>query len=159
MTRPLVTVVVCTYNRAHVLQQALESLMRQETDGAFDYEVLVVNNASTDRTPEVVETACAQVAGLIRLADEPVAGIAVCRNRGITEAHGAWIAFFDDDQLADPQWLASLMDTAQRQEAHCVGGQRTLALPDGTQRALAPFCRILLTEDPTQEKYLLPIYS
>lgn len=147
MTRPLVTVVVCTYNRADVLELALASLVAQKTGDAFDYEVLIVNNASTDNTCEVIDAACGRGGGLFRHVVESAPGISISRNRGIAEARGSWIAFFDDDQLADPSWLASLMDAAERQSVLCVGGSRDLALPENSQRALAAFCRTLLGED------------
>jgi glycosyltransferase involved in cell wall biosynthesis len=147
MTRPLVTVVVCTYNRADFLKPALASLVAQQTGGAFDFEVLVVNNASTDGTGDVIADACRHAGGSIRHVDEPAPGISICRNRGIAEARGSWIAFFDDDQLADPHWLAQLMVTAERESAPCVAGGRDLALPENSRRALAPFCRVLLGED------------
>jgi glycosyltransferase involved in cell wall biosynthesis len=147
MTRPFVTVVVCTYNRADFLKPSLDSLAAQQTGGKFDYEVLVVNNASTDGTRHVIDAACDRWGAVFRRVDEPSPGISFCRNRGIAEARGSWIAFFDDDQLADPQWLAKLIDSAQRQNVPCVAGSRELALPEGTQRVLAPFCRELLGED------------
>jgi glycosyltransferase involved in cell wall biosynthesis len=130
-----------------MLERALASLIAQQTGDAFDYEVLVVNNASEDRTREVIEAACGRAGGLVRYVDEPTPGISVSRNRGIAEARGSWIAFFDDDQLADPRWLANLMDAAQKENVPCVAGGRNLALPENSPRALAPFCRVLLGED------------
>ncbi len=147
MSRPFVTVVVCSYNRADFLRPALESLAAQRTEGVFDYEVLVVNNASTDATRDVIELARAGFPGSLRTVIEPSPGISFCRNRGIAESRGEWIAFFDDDQLADPRWLAELVDSATRKGVLCAAGTRELALPEGTFRNLAPFCRVLLGED------------
>ena len=123
MTRALVTVVVCTYNRAEFLKPALASLATQVTGDALDYEVLVVNNASTDSTREVIAAAQSAFSGTLRCVDEPTPGISFCRNRGIAEAPGTWLAFFDDDQLADPHWLAELVDNAQRHGVPCVAGR------------------------------------
>lgn len=50
-----ISVNVCTYNRAEMLRGALESLICQKTDGKFSYEIVVVDNASTDTTKAVVE--------------------------------------------------------------------------------------------------------
>jgi glycosyltransferase involved in cell wall biosynthesis len=147
MTRPFITVVVCTYNRAAVLRRALASLVEQETGEDLDYEVLVVNNASTDSTGEAVAEAAKRSAVIVRCVDEPIPGISVCRNRGIAEARGSWMAFFDDDQLADPHWLANLFAAAQREGVFCVAGGRDLALPENCRRVLAPFCRTLLGDD------------
>ena len=64
----------------------------------------------------------------------------------MSEAHGAWIAFFDDDQLADEAWLRTLYETACVRNARCVGGAVHLKLPDGENRQLTPVCRMLLGE-------------
>ena len=53
---PLVTVVVCTYNRASSLRSALESLFALRTNGKFGYEILVVDDGSTDSTTEIVRS-------------------------------------------------------------------------------------------------------
>src|SRR6476469_4849580 len=54
-TIPLISVIVATFNRAAWLREALATLVRQRTDGRFDYEVVVVDNASSDETRDVVE--------------------------------------------------------------------------------------------------------
>ncbi len=147
MTRPFVTVVVCTYNRGECLKSALASLAAQDTGDASDYEVLVVNNASTDATAEIIEEAEQEFGPRFRSVVEALPGISFCRNRGVAEARGEWIAFFDDDQLADRHWLEELMAAARQSGDPCVAGARELALPEGTRRNLAPFCRVLLGED------------
>jgi len=96
--KPLVSVVIATHNRAGLLQQALDSVYAQEGVGEqFEMEVIVVDDASSDATPEVVR----RYPGVryIRLAKNrgPCAG----RNVGIKESAGAYVAFLDDDDL----WL------------------------------------------------------
>ena len=147
MTRPDVTVVVCTYNRADSLRQALRSLVVLRTEGTFTYEVLVVNNASCDHTEEVVAEVAGEACVPVRRADEPRGGVAIARNRGLAEARGEWIAFFDDDQLADPRWLLELLTLARAKGAAAAAGARTLLLPKGNHRVLPSFCRGLLGED------------
>ena len=144
--RPLITVVVCTRNRSASLRSALRSLANLQTGAAFDFEILVVDNGSTDDTPEVVAAANCGSAVAVRLVTEPRAGIVPARNRGVSEAHGRWIAFFDDDQLADAHWLKELFDTAQARQCRCAGGAVLLKLPDGVKRKLAPISRMLLGE-------------
>jgi GT2 family glycosyltransferase len=146
--RPDVSIVLCTHNRATQLQQALASLQELRIDG-FTCEIVVVDNASTDATGEVVRAAAGGAAAAAACASvvhvfEPRKGIATARNRGIAAARGAWIAFFDDDQLADPEWLVELLAAARLKRARCIGGQVDLKLPDGCQRALSPVCRMLL---------------
>src|SRR2546421_689464 len=104
-----VSVVVCTYNRAALLRDALASLGVLQTDGRFRYEILVVDNASSDETPAVIEEEAARSPVPMRGVREARPGVACARNRGVQETAAPWIAFFDDDQIADPGWLAELL--------------------------------------------------
>lgn len=146
MNRPDVTIVVCTFNRAEMLGEAIESLTALQTRGEFSYEILVVDNASTDNTTDVVARIARETLIPVRCVRETAKGVVHARNRGVAEAHGEWIAFFDDDQLADRYWLSSLMYAAGQQKVRCVGGAVHLKLPAGTSRELAPVCRMLLGE-------------
>lgn len=150
MAQPLITVVLCTRNRSDLLRGALETLVALETESRFDYEILVVDNGSTDETPQVVRGfARAQAncrSGQVRGVVEDQPGIVPARNRGVREARGEWIAFFDDDQFAHRRWLLELFLAAREQHTRCVGGAVTLRLPEGTTRQLAPASRMLLGE-------------
>jgi GT2 family glycosyltransferase len=149
-----ITVVIGSYNRAPMLAQTLASLMaldtRLESGERFTYEIVAIDNASTDDTPQTIAAfaapegrgAAQQVRGYL----EPRAGVTFARNRGIAEARGAWIAFHDDDQVAHPRWLAELMALAQRRDLKIVGGAVHLRLPESNSRELAPECRVLLGE-------------
>jgi glycosyltransferase involved in cell wall biosynthesis len=139
-----ISVVVCTFNRATLLRQAVESVAAQETGGRFHYEVVVVDNGSTDNTAEVVAGLAGAARVPVRLVREPTPGVAAARNRGVAESRGAWIAFFDDDQVADPRWLAELLALAQETGAQCVGGAVDLLLPPGVERQLPLVCRRVL---------------
>ena len=141
---PSITVVVCTRNRADRLGVALGSLGGLETDGRFTYEVLVVDNGSTDATPAVVERIASTLPVTLRCIREEHPGVSRARNRGVAEATGDWIAFFDDDQAADPRWLSELLALAERRSLRCVGGQVRIKLPTGVDRQLSPVCRMLL---------------
>jgi hypothetical protein len=143
---PDVTVVVCTYNRAGLLRDALASLFALATDGRFTYEVLVVDNGSTDDTPAAVAEAARAAPIPFRSVRETVQGVAAARNRGIRETVAPWIAYFDDDQIADRRWLAELMAFAAEKRALCVGGANRLMLPAAAPADLAPVCRWMLGE-------------
>jgi GT2 family glycosyltransferase len=137
-----ISVVVCTYNRFEMLRAALESLACQETDEKFSYEVLVIDNGSTDGTSDVVNDFIRKTPKVpIRYVYEEDRGLSVARNRGIKEVCGKWIAFFDDDQWAEPHWLLELYKVAMKNEADCVGGAVLLDLPDSANLNLSPFCR------------------
>ncbi len=143
---PKVTVVVPTFDRPQALARALDSLVAQQTD-QFVYEIVVVDNAPRLDTREVVE-AIAQVASVqVRYVPEERAGVSHARNKGVMEATGRWIAFCDDDQVADASWLRQLVSVARVHEAACVGGSIRLTLPQGTP-AIGGVCRRLLGEQP-----------
>ncbi len=145
MSNPDISILVCSRNRAVALADALTSLMALETAG-FEYEIVVVDNGSTDHTAEVVASAAQRSAVPVRYVLEPRAGVTFARNRGVKESHGEWIAFFDDDQWADPRWLVELLAMAKAKNIRGVGGAVHLRLPADNERALSPFCRVMLGE-------------
>lgn len=113
---PAISVVVPTYNRAPVLQQCLDSLAAQDYAGRW--QVIVVDDGSTDATPEVLRS----FPSFLHVRQEN-RGPAAARNRGIREASGEIIAFTDDDCLAPADWLSRLADGyARHPEVAGVGG-------------------------------------
>jgi len=99
----LFSVVLCTYNRAELLLDCLQSLAAQTFNSA-QYEVIIVNNNSTDNTQHVAEEFCGKYANC-RVVIETEHGLSNARNRGIQEASGEYIAFIDDDARARENWL------------------------------------------------------
>lgn len=153
---PTISVVVCTRNRADRIAVALQSLGRLKADDRFTYEVLVVDNGSTDDTAAVVDRIASNFPVTLRRVFEERPGVGRARNRGVAAAAGEWIAFFDDDQAADPRWLAELLALAERRRLRCVGGQVRLKLPAGVERDLSPVCRMLLgcsVDMPVERRY------
>jgi glycosyltransferase involved in cell wall biosynthesis len=117
-----ISITLCTYNRFEMLRQTLDSLLKQETGGAFSYEIVVVDDGSTDATPLYVQEMISVSPVPIRYFREERAGIAAARNRGVKESRGKWIAFIDDDETAEPDWLQELLISAEATGADCVGG-------------------------------------
>jgi GT2 family glycosyltransferase len=146
MTKPDVSIVVCPRNRAGLLRGALASLYDLACEDEFSYEILVVDNGSTDDTQQVITDAVTLAKHTVRGVIEPEPGIVAARNRGIREAQGRWIAFFDDDQIADWHWLAELYRGAAERNCRVVGGAVQIALPAGCKRELSPTVRMLLGE-------------
>ncbi len=144
----LVTIVVCTYNRAARLKQAIASLQRLLIPPQWQLEILVVDNASHDETTQVVEAMMGSSPIPLRLAYEAEQGVSHARNRGLRSALGEWIAFFDDDQEADSNWIIELLRAANEHQTECVGGAVRLRLPEDFQGQLSGVCRILLSESP-----------
>jgi glucosyl-dolichyl phosphate glucuronosyltransferase len=117
------TVLICTYNRANELDSAIESAVAQEAEG-LSYEVLVVDNNSTDRTQSVVEGWIARAGARVRLLSEPRQGKPYALNAGIAAARGAICAIIDDDQVLPPDYAARLLEAFRsRPDVTFVGGR------------------------------------
>lgn len=98
---PLVTVVIPTYNRAWILEAAVESVLNQDMD---DFELIVVDDGSTDETQRLLSGfADDHRVSIIRQENQ---GVSASRNRGIAEAKGTYVAFLDSDDLWLPQKLS-----------------------------------------------------
>jgi glucosyl-dolichyl phosphate glucuronosyltransferase len=121
-----ITVVLCTYNRCEDLAGALESIAASQVANSVTWEVLVVDNNSTDHTRDVVEAFSSQHPGRFRYLFEPKAGKSHALNTGIANARGNVLAFVDDDVNVEPTWLQNLTaDLLHEGEWAGVGG-RTL---------------------------------
>jgi glycosyltransferase involved in cell wall biosynthesis len=146
MKVPLINIIVPTYNRSELLRSAINSLLQQGTDGTFSYEIIIIDDASTDETREVIGEIIKRSPGLVRFVKGEGKGYTCALNRGLAESHGEWVALFDDDELANPDWLKELYAYAMHIGAQCVGGRRELALPEEILAGLGPVCRGLLGE-------------
>jgi glycosyltransferase involved in cell wall biosynthesis len=102
-----VSVIVSTYNRCEMLTTALESLLAQETNGTR-YELIVVDNNSTDRTREAVESFIAQGHRHVRYIFEGRQGLSCGWNTGIRHARSPIIALTDDDMTVAPDYVAAV---------------------------------------------------
>jgi glycosyltransferase involved in cell wall biosynthesis len=106
------SVIVPTRNRADRLDVCLAALARQ-TLPAEQFEILVVDNGSTDGTAERIARWAERRPGLRRV-EAPEPGVSRARNAGIAAAHGDLLAFIDDDAVAEPRWLATLLGAYDR---------------------------------------------
>jgi glycosyltransferase involved in cell wall biosynthesis len=114
------TVIICTYNRAFILEDCLNSLACQNVSLNL-FHVLVINNNSTDDTRKVAERYAGNLPGF-RVVDEPRQGLACARNRGLIEAQTEWVAFLDDDAKARPDWVAAILDAIGEDDFDGFGG-------------------------------------
>ncbi len=100
-TGDLISVVLCTYNRAHRVEAAVRAILDQE---GCDFELIVVDDGSADDTPAVLG---AIDDPRLRVVRRPNGGLSRARNTGLAEARGDWVTFIDDDDRAEPGWLAT----------------------------------------------------
>jgi len=111
MTGPTtISVLVCTYNRALNLTETLKSVITQSLPDSYTWETLVVDNNSSDQTRQVVEELQQQFPNRIRYVFEQKQGISNARNAAIRESRGEILAFIDDDEIADSNWLRNLTE-------------------------------------------------
>ncbi|HXC69709.1 MAG TPA: glycosyltransferase family 2 protein [Pyrinomonadaceae bacterium] len=119
---PEVSVVIPTYNRSALLRSTVDSVLNQDTQTTF--EVVVIDNNSSDDTKDVVASLIETYPGKVRYVVERKQGNAHARNRGIEEAKGAIVAFVDDDVTVDKNWLTSLKTILDaRSDLSFVGGK------------------------------------
>jgi glucosyl-dolichyl phosphate glucuronosyltransferase len=102
------TVVLCTFNRCQDLAKVLESLAASKLPESVEWEVLVVDNNSTDTTRRVAESFRERYPDHFRYLFEPRAGKSHALNSGIREARGDVLAFTDDDVVVEQTWLRDL---------------------------------------------------
>jgi glycosyltransferase involved in cell wall biosynthesis len=113
------SVILCTFNRCEILSKALASAAGLELPNSAAWELLVVDNNSTDRTREVVQEFCLRFPSHFRYLFEPRQGKSYALNTGIREARGDVIAFIDDDVVVESSWLHHL--TAALHDGHWAG--------------------------------------
>jgi GT2 family glycosyltransferase len=119
---PRISVVVCTYNGSRTIRDCLEGLLRLEYP---NFEVIVVNDGSTDETAAIVEQYS------FRLISTKNYGLGCARNTGLAAATGEIVAYIDDDAYPDPHWLTYLAATFMRTTHAGVGGPNLPPAGDG----------------------------
>lgn len=110
-----VSVVICTYNRAHTIAETLRSLQSQVYR---NFEVIVVMGPCTDNTEQIIE----KHSDWLRTYKTHLRNLSVSRNIGIENALGDVVAFIDDDGIADPRWLSELIEPYSDPAVGGVGG-------------------------------------
>jgi succinoglycan biosynthesis protein ExoO len=115
--QPEVTVTVPVYNRAEFIGRALESVQRQSMD---DWEVVVVDNASTDSTLQVARSIASSDSRIKVLANETNLGIAASRNRALANATGRYVTPLDSDDWFDAHRLERLVAAARAHNAEVI---------------------------------------
>ncbi|MCJ8141353.1 glycosyltransferase [Ancylobacter sp. A5.8] len=163
MTAGSLTIVIPTYNRHGPLRRALASAVAQQIPEGLAVDILVVDNSQDGNAFGIVEEFRAQGVG-VAYASEREAGVANARNAGVQQSRGEWIAFLDDDEEAEPGWIAAHWRVIGMTGAEAVFGPvsaqaeepgglvallpnfaRRIELPDGAD--LAPHAALLGTNN------------
>ncbi|MGA9033063.1 MAG: glycosyltransferase family 2 protein, partial [Sulfuricaulis sp.] len=118
------SVIISTQDRSAIVRRALQSIVDQDFPRER-YEVLVIDNVSTDDTRSVVNEDIERIGSRcnVRYVYEAIPGATPARHRGATEAHGAILVYIDDDIVADRGFLASISDAFSDPSVHLVGGK------------------------------------
>lgn len=118
-----ISIIICTYNRAQILEKTLASYSSLKPSDIFQVELLIVDNNSNDNTAQIINTFIKQHPET-RYIFEPNPGLSHARNTGIKESKGNIIAFIDDDVYLDPDWVTEVLHIFQdHPEASCMGGK------------------------------------
>lgn len=123
-----ITVILCTYNRCRDLAGALESIAASEVLSSVTWEVLVVDNNSTDQTRSTVEDFCRRYPEHFHYVFEPKQGKSHALNTGIANAGGEVLVFVDDDVKVEPTWLQNITAALLHDGEWAGVGGRTLPL-------------------------------
>lgn len=125
------SLVICTRDRLVDLEPTLRCVLETLMEARLSWEVLVVDNGSTDATAEVAER---MLAGRGRVVHESQQGLARARNTGIEAARGDVLVFIDDDISLSPSWVHAMEEGFGRAEVHALGGPVETIFPEGADR-------------------------
>jgi len=130
---PAIDICICTYKRTDVVE-TLRTVAEQEGAAEIKHRVIVADNAErTDARPMIAEAARKLGLDLIYI-HAPVKNISIARNACLEAAMGEWIAFLDDDELATPHWLRTLMNEAINGDWDAVLGPVQAVYPESVPR-------------------------
>ncbi len=117
---PTITVIICTYNRAHLLPETLPTILNQNI-AELKYNVIVVNNNSNDSTSELLSTFSDSYANL-SVIDESHQGLSFARNTGYKKSTTEWLIYLDDDALVPNNFIDIALQTINETDYDCFGG-------------------------------------
>ena len=129
------TVALCTHNHKERLHRTLCGLAQLEQP-EWPWELLIVDNASTDGTPDLIAGTEWRAPHInVRSVREETLGLSNARNRAVAEATGQYIVFMDDDETPDPQWLRAFEQTIILHRPDALGGRIEVLFENGERPA------------------------
>jgi glucosyl-dolichyl phosphate glucuronosyltransferase len=116
----VLSIIICTYNRAGLLGKCLDSILKQETPPE-SFEAIIIDNNSTDNTKEIVSQYTNKLPHLKYVFEENQ-GLSYARNRGFKEAAAEYLIYLDDDAIAPPQYLTIVAGIIKEHTPDIMGG-------------------------------------
>ncbi len=116
-----IDICVCTFRRASIIE-ALRSLDAQIVPNGVSLAIIVADNDDTPSARKQVEAAAETIALPVKYIHAPARNISIVRNACLDAVRGDWLAFFDDDQIAEPNWIMHLVATAKAETCDAVFG-------------------------------------
>lgn len=123
------SIIISTLNRSLVLRNLLEILFKQEEGEGIFFEIIIVDNGSTDDTASVVEF-FQRKSPNIKYLYEPRKGLSIARNTGARNARGEILTFLDDDVVPRNDFVRHIVSSFDSFPADCVGGKITVSWPE-----------------------------
>lgn len=136
---PVISVVVCTYNRGRTLPAHLETVLEQDTD---IYEAIYVNDGSSDETRQVLDQFAAKHPDKMRVLHTENQGPGPARNAGVAQARGTWLLFTDDDVQVPRNWVRGMLELGSLAGSDAVCGGIEPLTPD-SECARYQQCRLI----------------
>lgn len=149
MSKPLISIIVCTYNRDRFLPECLASIASQTVDRMM-FELIIIDNNSNDTTAAISEDFITQNPDLnARYIIESKQGLSNARNRGVIESEAKYLAFVDDDAILDADYLKNLIQFISiRPEVTGIGGKIIAKYVDGDEpQWMNPYSRGLFLSE------------
>lgn len=128
------SVIIPTINRSDMLRQAIEALCQQQNPGCF-YEIIAIDNGSTDDTQNMVEAFARESPVSVRYLFEPRRGSHYARNTGFKAARGEILGLIDDDVIVDTNWVKNIVRVYDNPDISCAGGKLTIRWFNGPPAA------------------------
>ncbi len=149
------SVIICTYNRCRYLPAALESLKKQKANRG-DYEIIIINNNSTDDTEKISLEFKKNNPGLnVKYEIEKIQGLSAARNKGIDVSEAPIVAFIDDDAVAREDYVENLIANFEKYTGYdAIGGKVIPIYQNGTEPVwMSKYIQRLVSKVDEGEKF------
>lgn len=133
-----ISIIICTYNRVDNLKDCFDCLSAQDVDNDFKWEVILVDNNSSDHTQQATAHYAIRYDFMLRYTFESKQGLSHARNHGINTSSGAILVFIDDDIRVNKNWLQSIFNTFKNQQCDAVGGRIHIESPAKLPKWITP---------------------